>query len=90
MDTVTVLGFLAGTLTTIAFVPQVLKIWQSKSANDISWAMIIIFNIGVALWLVYGIILNALPLILANLITLILSLMMLVLKWRYRPTSKAI
>lgn len=84
MDTVTVLGFLAGTLTTIAFVPQVLKIWQSKSAKDISWAMIIIFNTGVTLWLVYGIIIISLPLIITNGVTLVLALMILALKWRYR------
>jgi MtN3 and saliva related transmembrane protein len=84
MDAITALGFVAGTLTTAAFVPQVAKIWQSKSANDISWAMFIIFTTGVALWLVYGIIIVSLPLIITNGITLVLSVLILALKWRYR------
>ena len=77
------LGYLAGTLTTIAFVPQVYRIVRTRSAHDISWWMFGIFSVGVALWLGYGLILDALPVVLANAVTLVLAVAILVLKWRY-------
>lgn len=84
MDFITILGLVAGTLTTIAFLPQLIKIWKSKSAKDVSIEMLIVFCIGVFLWLVYGIYLQALPIIIANLLTLIFNLVILGLKIRYR------
>lgn len=83
MDFVTILGLIAATLTTAAFLPQVLKTWQSKSAKDISLGMLISFSIGVFLWLVYGILIQSLPVILANAITLVLSSANLALKLKY-------
>jgi MtN3 and saliva related transmembrane protein len=77
------LGLAAGTLTTIAFVPQVARIVKTRSAHDISWWMFSIFSIGVVLWLGYGIMMEALPVILANVVTLGLVLVILVLKWRF-------
>ena len=88
MDTTTVLGLSAGCLTTLAFVPQVLKTWRSKSGNDISLGMFLLFSAGVLLWLVYGILIEALPVILANAVTLLLSLAILVLKLRYRHAGR--
>ena len=84
IDPTTVLGTAAGTLTTIAFIPQVIKTWRSKSAADISLGMFLIFSVGVCLWLWYGILLNALPIIIANAITLILALLILFFKFRYK------
>ena len=84
MDIPTLLGLGAGTLTTVAFVPQVLKTWRSKSGNDISLGMFLLFSTGVLLWLIYGILIDALPVILANAVTLLLSLTVLVLKLRYQ------
>ncbi len=84
MDLITILGLVAGTLTTLAFLPQLLKIWQTKSAKDISLNTLIIFNIGIFLWLIYGIYLNALPIILANLFTLIFNMIIVWLKIRYK------
>ncbi len=84
MDNVTLLGLVAGTLTTIAFVPQFLKTWKSKSAQDVSLGMLVIFCTGVFLWLLYGIFLGALPIILANAVTLVLTGAILFLKVRYR------
>lgn len=78
-----VLGYLAGALTTIAFVPQVVHIVRTRSAHDISWGMFSMFSVGVALWLWYGIRLASLPLIAANGVTLALVLTILVLKLRY-------
>lgn len=84
MDIPTLLGLGAGTLTTVAFVPQVLKTWRSKSGDDISLGMFLLFSTGVLLWLIYGILIDALPVILANAVTLVLSLTVLVLKLRYQ------
>lgn len=83
MDSITTLGLIAGTLTTIAFLPQMLKTWQTKSAKDVSLVTLIIFCTGVFLWLIYGIYLQALLIILANLITLIFNLIIVWLKIRY-------
>lgn len=83
MDTNT-LGLIAGALTTAAFIPQVVKIWKSRHTQDISLGMFAIFSIGVFLWLLYGIQLDALPVILSNGITLVLSLTILVFKLRYK------
>ena len=78
-----VIGYLAGALTTVAFVPQVLHIVRKRSAHDISWGMFSMFSVGVAMWLWYGIRLASLPLIVANSITLALVLTILALKLRY-------
>jgi MtN3 and saliva related transmembrane protein len=76
------IGAVAGTLTTIAFVPQVLKTWRSRRANDVSLGMLLLFTIGVALWAVHGVILGAVPIIAANAVTIVLAVAMLVLKLR--------
>jgi MtN3 and saliva related transmembrane protein len=73
MDIIQSIGMAAGICTTVAFVPQVVKTWKSRSARDLSLGMFLIFFIGVALWLTYGIIQNDLPLILANGVTLVLA-----------------
>ncbi|WP_051259120.1 SemiSWEET transporter [Chitinibacter tainanensis] len=74
------LGLLAGTLTTISFVPQVWQVWKSRSAKDISLGMYCIFVSGVALWLGYGLLVGSAPVYLANTITLILAGAVLVMK----------
>ncbi len=83
-ELINALGLIAGTLTTIAFVPQVLKTWRSKSAKDVSFVMMITFCLGVFLWLVYGIAIQAMPVIVANAVTLILAFLIVILKIRYR------
>ncbi len=84
MDFVTVLGLLAASMTTVSFLPQMMKIWQTKSAKDVSFVMLICFNTGIFLWLVYGIMLQQLPIILANAATLSFNLIILWLKIKYR------
>ncbi|MBD2343876.1 SemiSWEET family sugar transporter [Anabaena subtropica] len=84
MDFVTVLGFAAALLTTFSFLPQMLKTWQSKSAKDVSFVMLIFFNTGILLWLIYGIILQQLPVIFANATTLVFNMIILWLKIKYR------
>ncbi len=83
MDTNT-LGLIAAALTTTAFIPQVVKIWRSRHTKDISLGMFAIFSIGVFLWLLYGIRIDALPVILSNGVTLVLSLTILVFKLKYK------
>ena len=79
----TLVGFLAGTLTTLAFVPQVLHSFRTKSVDGISWAMLISFTVGVTLWLVYGLYLVSWPMIIANSVTLALVVPLIVMKVRY-------
>ena len=84
MRLTTLLGFVAGMLTTVSFVPQVYKAWYSKSCHDLSWGMLITFSAGVVLWLAYGLRLWAMPIILANAVTLALLVTIGVLKVLYR------
>ena len=63
------IGFIAAILTTVSFVPQVLKVWRTRSAKDISLGMYSLFTLGIAAWLVYGVLIDSWPVILANLIT---------------------
>ena len=83
MDVTTIIGLTAATLTTIAFIPQVTKIWKTKSAKDVSLGMFVVFCTGVALWLAYGIMLGEVPIRIANTITLILGLAILAMKLKY-------
>ncbi len=84
MDLISFIGFIAGLLTTVSFLPQAIKTWKSKSTRDISLVMFSAMCAGVTLWLIYGILLNALPIILSNSFTLILALVILGLKIRYK------
>jgi MtN3 and saliva related transmembrane protein len=84
IDYITTLGITAGILTTIAYLPQLIKTWQSKSAGDISWTMLIVLCIGIILWLAYGFAIHDLPILLANIVTLLLAGVILALKIRYR------
>jgi MtN3 and saliva related transmembrane protein len=83
MRLTSLLGFTAGILTTISFVPQVLHAWQTKRCDDLSWGMLFTFAGGVLLWLVYGLRLWAMPIIVANAVTLALLLIIMALKARY-------
>ncbi|MDZ7957789.1 MAG: SemiSWEET transporter [Aulosira sp. DedQUE10] len=81
---ITLLGLTAGVLTTIAYLPQLIKTWQSKSAQDLSWTMLIVLCIGIILWLVYGAYVHDIPIIAANIVTFVFAGMILVLKIRYK------
>ena len=74
------LGYIAGFFTTIAFLPQVIKVWRTKSTKDISIWMFLIFTTGVLLWLIYGLLIINYSLMIANTITLILSISILIAK----------
>jgi len=78
-----VIGSLAAVLTTISFVPQAWKTWRTRDVSGISLVMYSVFTTGVGLWLVYGWMLGALPIIVANAITFALALLILGMRIRY-------
>ena len=77
------IGSAAATLTTIAFIPQAWKVWRTKHTADISMGMYILFTLGVALWLAYGILLESWPIIIANAFTLALAGAVLAMKNKF-------
>ena len=77
------IGYLAASLTTLSFLPQALHTFRTRDVSGISLGMYATFTTGVALWLVYGLLLGAWPLIAANGLTLLLALAILVMKLRY-------
>jgi len=78
-----IIGLLAGTLCTISFIPQAIKIFKAKQAKDLSLPTFVMFSLGVFLWLVYGIVIRALPIILTNVACFILAVSIVVMKIRY-------
>lgn len=84
MDLLSLLGFVAGALTTAAFVPQVVKVWRTKSTRDISLWMWLILCAGISLWIAYGILTRSAPVVAANIATLALAAAVLACKIRYR------
>lgn len=84
MELVTAIGFTAGALTTIAFWPQLQRTWTTRSADDVSLAMLLTFTTGVLLWFVYGMLVHSWPIIVTNVVTFVLTAAILVLKLRFR------
>ncbi len=78
------IGYLAASLTTLSFVPQAWHTFTTRDVNGVSLGMYTTFTVGVALWLVYGVLLEAWPIVIANVITLGLSTGILIMKLRYR------
>lgn len=81
------LGFAAATLTTLAFLPQVLKSWKRRAVDDLSLAMLVSLNVGIVLWIGYGLAIAAFPLVLANVVTLVFTAILLGLKVGVRPNQ---
>ncbi len=84
MQEYTYIGLAAGMLTTIAFLPQVIKTWQIKETKDISLLMLLTLVAGISLWLVYGFMLGDVPLMAANSVTIILVVILLFFKLKYK------
>ena len=84
MDTILLIGYIAGALTTLSFVPQVLRAWKLKETRDLSLAMLLLFALGILLWTFYGIWTASMPIIVANVITFFLILVLLGMKIKYR------
>lgn len=83
LSIISIVGYIAGTLTTIAYLAQVLRTLKHRSTKDISLSMYLMLCSGIALWLIYGILIHSWPVIIANAITLALSGAVLVLKIRF-------
>jgi MtN3 and saliva related transmembrane protein len=80
---ITLLGLFAAFCTTVAFVPQVVRTWKSRSTEDISLGMFVFYSTGIFAWLVYGVLIGDIPLIASNGATFVLSLIMLGFKLRF-------
>ena len=83
MEAIDLVGYVAAMLTTAAFVPQVARVWQSKSTTDLSVQTLISFIAGVSMWLIYGLLVTSAPIIVANAVTLVLNLIILRFKFKY-------
>jgi MtN3 and saliva related transmembrane protein len=90
MTYVTALGLLAATLTTLAFLPQAIKTWRAKSADDLSMGTLSMVCAGVFCWLIYGLLIEDLPIILANAVTLVLVSSVLALAVVYRRRAQEV
>jgi MtN3 and saliva related transmembrane protein len=83
------IGYIAAFCTTIAFVPQILRVLKLRSAREISLGMALIFSFGVTMWLIYGLMLHSWPVIIANAATLLLSISLVILKLYYGRARQA-
>lgn len=83
-DLISFLGFVAAFCTSVSFVPQALRVIKTKHTKDLSLGMYSMFNFGIVLWLIYGVMIDAWPIIIANAITLVLTLTILGLKIKYK------
>ncbi len=84
MAPIEILGLVAGTITSVTFLPQVIKIWQTKSAKDLSLMMLLLLMLGVVLWLIYGLVVMSTAIIYTNSMVLAMSLIMLYFKVRFK------
>lgn len=84
------IGYLAAALTTCSFVPQALHTFRTRDVRGISLGMYSVFTVGIALWLVYGLVLGAWPIVVANAITLALAGAILTMKLRYGRCRKGV
>jgi MtN3 and saliva related transmembrane protein len=83
LDATEIVGFTAGFLTTAAFIPQVLKIWKTRSAKDVSLPAFAAFTVGIAGWIVFGILKQDPPIILWNVVTFVLAAAILAMKVKF-------
>jgi MtN3 and saliva related transmembrane protein len=84
MDAITVVGLIAALFTTISLFPQLIKIYKTKSTRDISTGMFTLFGGGVFLWFIYGVLVNDVPIIIANSLAFIQALVILFFKVKYK------
>ena len=89
MNFISLVGFAAGTLCTLAYLPQALHSFRTKSVRDISLVMLISLNVGLVLWVAYGFLIRSLPIILPNAVTFFLAFLLLVMKLRYHEAATA-
>jgi MtN3 and saliva related transmembrane protein len=83
MTAIQILGLAAGTITSITFLPQVIHIWKTKSAKDLSLQMLLLLVLGVTMWLAYGILIKDAAIIYTNSMVLIMSLILVYFKFKF-------
>ncbi|MFP5228183.1 MAG: SemiSWEET transporter [Acidobacteriota bacterium] len=83
LPTVNAIGMVAAVCTTASFLPQLIRVWRLRSAREISLTMFLVYALGVFLWLVYGVFIHSVPVMVANAVSLVLTVAMLVLKLRF-------
>lgn len=88
MDSITILGLIGGTFTTASFLPQVFKTWKTRSAKDVSSGMFVLLSVGITFWIAYGFKIGSIPIVTANLISLVLAIAMLGMKTLYNNRKK--
>jgi MtN3 and saliva related transmembrane protein len=81
--TINFIGYCAATMTTLSFLPQLIRVVKLRTARDISLGMFLIFSVGTLFWLMYGLLSHSKPVWIANAVTLILSMSILILKLRF-------
>jgi MtN3 and saliva related transmembrane protein len=84
MDAITIIGLIAALFTTVSLLPQLIKVYKTKSTKDISTGMFTLFGCGVLLWFVYGVFVNDLPIIVANSLAFIQAVVILFFKAKYK------
>ena len=83
MNQITLLGLIAGTITSAGFIPQIIKVIQTKHAKDVALLQPVILSIGICLWFIYGLLQNDIAIIFANGFSLVCNLILVGLKVRY-------
>jgi MtN3 and saliva related transmembrane protein len=84
MNSIEILGLIAGTITSITFLPQVIQIYKTKSAKDLSLQMLLLLILGVSMWLIYGIIIKSPSIIYTNSMVLVMSMIMMYFKFKFK------
>ncbi|MCY7291472.1 MAG: SemiSWEET transporter [Ferruginibacter sp.] len=84
MTAIQILGLTAGTITSFTFLPQVIQIWKTKSAKDLSMVMLLLLIVGVSMWLSYGILVKDAAIIYTNSMVLAMSFIMLIFKLKFK------
>ena len=82
------MGFVAGTLTTVAYLPQLARTWRTKCADDLSYAMLAVLSAGVWLWCAYGVIIHSPPVLVSNFFTGLFTTALLIMKFRYNGRNR--
>ena len=88
MEFTEILGLTAGTITSITFLPQVIQVYKTKSAKDISLSMVLLLTVGVAMWLSYGILILNAAIIYTNSMVLAMAIILLYFKWKFDGTDR--
>ena len=88
MEFTEILGLTAGTITSITFLPQVIQVYKTKSAKDISLSMVLLLTVGVAMWLAYGILILNAAIVYTNSMVLAMAIILLYFKWKFDGTDR--